>query len=163
MDPYEWDVQLGQSAVKMQGGNLRVRRFWKNLPHYFEFVFRLTTDQMTQLVAFVDVTGSAWFEMPGISMYSGAVPVSVVKPMAVRFIGDMSIGATGYDWWTVTVPGEISPSMLEALQPQPTAGWIIGRTPQDPSPDWVIAGTPGSPSPDWVLAGTPSNPSIIYP
>lgn len=158
MEPYDWEVGLGLSQLKMNAGNTLIRRRWKHLPHTFNFTFGMTTDQMTRFVVFMDVVGADWFNIESLSMYTGTDD-TVIKPQPVRFISGMNVSAMGYNWWQISILAELSPEVFEAFEDILGNNWIIGRTPDNPSPDWVIAGTPVSPSVNWVIAGTPAEPS----
>lgn len=159
MTPYNWGVGLGISSLKVNSGGTLIRRIWRNLPHTFNFVFELTTDEMTRFVYFVDAVGVNWFNLPSTSMYTSA-EMQVVEDQPVRFIGNMDITEAGYDRWTVTIPAELSPDVFRAIDDSINDGkWIIAWTPSNASKMWVYAGNVVYAQQARIIAGRPRTPS----
>jgi hypothetical protein len=162
-DQLSWNAGLGLSSTKMAGGNIRLRRFWKNLPQMFALSFQLTTDQMTRAVAFLNEMGSGWFNVPLVSIYSG-LEGSIARLTPVRVTSNINVEAQGFNYWKLSFNAEISDSAYAYYFGTPDNPvlrvWIVGGTPANPSPSWVIAGSPANPSPDYVIPGSPENPSV---
>jgi len=153
--PYAWDVGLGLTQSKMNAGNRILRRKFNHLPHHFTFDFSMNTNDMVAFAAFADQVGSSWFNIPALSMWSGASD-NFIQKIPVRFTSNITVNAAGYNWWSISVAAELSPDMYwnTLFLPGIDAGTAVA-----PAMNWIDAGTPQSPSPTWVDGGTEMRPS----
>jgi hypothetical protein len=153
--PYNWDVGLGITTIKMNAGNLIPRRRFNHLPHQFAFLFAMDTNDMVQFAAFVDEVGSDWFNIRGLSMWSGNDP-EFIKKIPVRFTSNINVAEAGYNWWSISVAAELSPNVYWNTL---VGDWIDAGYPALPSLNWIEAGSPQNPSPSFIDGGTTTRPS----
>lgn len=151
--PYDWEVGMGVNALKMNAGNLILRRRFNHLPHRFAFVFSMDSNDMVVFSNFADQVGSTWFNIRALAMWTS---LDFLDKIPVRFISNITVNANGFNWWTISVDAELSPDVFWSTL---TGDWVDGGFVYAPSPEWIDAGNPQAPSPTWIDAGLATRPS----
>lgn len=87
------------------------RRVFNTMPHQFSMTFVMSVELWALWYVWVSSNGYRWFEMNLPTMYAGLAS-SVLSPVIIRFVSDLSAVNVSQTDVQVTVAAEIAPSMI---------------------------------------------------